>query len=154
MPKPMDFKDFISVDYTQTGDPQLAYNAKKRKLETPTGNTGEGIENEALNTQQRLARRRAFKKNKAKIALGRKRAEKKMANKETLTKRARKQARTLILKKLTKGISKDELSLPRKQEIEKRLDKMGPRIDKIARKLIPKVRKQELERKRGKKKES
>ena len=28
---PMSFKQFVNVDYTQTGDGQLAYNAKKRK---------------------------------------------------------------------------------------------------------------------------
>lgn len=148
MAKPLGFKDFVSVDYTQTGDDQLAYNAKKRKKDIPAGNTGE-----ALDMTQRLARRRSFKKNKAKIALGRKRAAKRMANMDTLKKRAQKQARTQVMKKLTKGIPKDELSLPKRQEIEKRLDKMKPRIDKIAKRLIPKVRKMEMDRKKRPKKD-
>lgn len=149
MAKPLGFKDFVSVDYTQDGDDQVAYNAKKRKKHIPTGNTGEEVESEALDMTQRLARKRSFKKNKAKIALGRKRAAKRTATMDVLKKRAQKQARTLVMKKLTKGIPKDELSLPRRQEIEKRLDKMKPKIDKIAKRLIPQVRKKEMERKKG-----
>ena len=148
MAKPLGFKDFVSVDYTQDGDDQVAYNAKKRKKHIPTGNA-----DEALDITQRLARKRSFKKNKAKIALGRKRAAKRMASMDVLKKRAQKQARNLVMKKLTKGIPKDELSLPRRQEIEKRLDKMKPKIDKIAKRLIPKVRKMEIERKKSPKKD-
>ena len=148
MAKPLGFKDFVSVDYTQDGDDQVAYNAKKRKKHIPTGNTGE-----ALDMTQRLARKRSFKKNKAKIALGRKRAMKRVASLDVLKKRAQKQARTQVMKKLTKDVPKDELSLARRQEIEKRLDKLKPRIDKIAKKLIPVVRKKELERKKGPKKD-
>lgn len=144
MAKPLRFKDFVSVDYTDSGDEELARNAKKRKQDIPTGNT-----DEALDMTQRMARKRAFKKNKAKIALGRKRAEKRMANMDTLKKRAKKAARMQILKKLTKDVPKDELSMSRRQDIEKRLDKMKPRIDKIAKKLLPQVRKSELERKRN-----
>lgn len=147
--KPLRFKDFTSVDYTQTGDDQLAYNAKKRKKDIPTGNTGEEVENEALDMTQRLARGRMFKKNKAKIALGRKRAQRKIASMDTLKKRARKAARNVLLKKLTKDTPKGELSLSRRQDIEKRLDKKKNVIDKLSRKLLPQVRKKEMERKKG-----
>lgn len=50
---------------------------------------------------------------------------------------------------MTKGMSKGELTFARRQEIEKRLDKMGSRIDKLAMKLLPKIRKAEMARKRG-----
>lgn len=153
MPKPMGLKNFIAVDYTQTGDDQLAYNAKKRKRDIPTGNTGEGVEKEALNVQQRLARARQLRKSKAKIAIGRKRAARRFASMEVLKKRARKAARKAIYKKLTKGIDKSELSPARRAEIEKRLDKMKPRIDRIAKKMLPKVRKLEKERKQAKRAE-
>jgi len=105
---------------------------------------------EALNMTQRLARGRTFKKNKAKIALGRKRAERKLASMDTLKKRARKAARNVLMKKLTKDTPKSELSLSRRQDIEKRLEKKKPMIDKLARKLLPAVRKKEMERKKGK----
>jgi len=105
---------------------------------------------EALSMQQRMARSRAFKKNKAKIAIGRKRAEKKIASLDVLKKRARKAAREVLLKKITKNIPKSELSLSKRQSIEKQLDKKKAVIDKLARKMIPQVRKKELERKKGK----
>lgn len=106
---------------------------------------------EALTMQQRMAKSRAFKKNKAKIAIGRKKAARKIASLDVLKKRARKAARDVILKKITKDIPKSELSMSRRQSIEKQLDKKKAVIDKLARKMIPQVRKKELERKKGKK---
>jgi hypothetical protein len=155
MAKPMSLKTFLNVDYTQTGDPQQAYNAKKRKRDIGAGSDAEYASTnppnpkEALNVQQRMKLSRSLKKNKAKIAMGRKRAARKVANIDTLKKRAQKQARNQFLNKITKDVPKDELSLSRRQGIEKRLDKMKPKIDKLARKLLPQVRKGELEKKRG-----
>lgn len=123
--KPLRFKEFDSVD------------------------TNEEVAQEALTVQQRMAKSRQMKKLAPKIAIGRKRAARKMANMDTIKKRARKAARNIILKKLTKDIPKDELSMSRRQDIEKRLDKMKPKIDKLAQKMLPKVRKKELERKKG-----
>ena len=123
--KPLRFKEFDSVD------------------------ANEEVTQEALTVQQRMAKSRQMKKLAPKIAIGRARAARKMANMDTLKKRARKAARNIILKKLTKDIPKDELSMSRRQDIEKRLDKMKPKIDKLAQKVLPQVRKKELERKRG-----
>lgn len=145
------FKDFLTVDYTQTGDGQLARNAKKRKMDTPTGNTGEAVEptDEALTMQQRRARSRQMKKYQARLKVGRKKASAKVANLDVLKRRAQKAARAAIAKKITKGIPKGDLTPARKQEIEKRLDKMQPRINRVAKKLLPKLRQAELARKRG-----
>jgi hypothetical protein len=143
MPKPLGFKDFLTVDYTETGDGQLAYNAKRRKRDD-----GEGPY-EALTVQQRMAKSRQMKKMKAKIALGRKRAERKVASVDVLKKRAAKQARNFFAKKITKGQDKSDLGLARRTDIEKRLDKMKPKIDKLARKMLPKIRKKEIEKKKG-----
>lgn len=122
MAKPLRFKDYLSEDT-----------------------------DEALDMTQRLALKRSFKKNKAKIALGRRRAAKRTANMDTLKKRARKQARNILLKKLTKDTPKSDLSLARRKDLEKRLDKKKNVIDKMARKMLPQVRKQDLARKRGSK---
>ena len=146
--KPLRFKDFDTVDYTGTGDEELASKASRRKKID-----NEEVQDEALSMTQRLARGRQMKKLKSKIALGRKRAMRKTANLDTLKKRAKKQARNMIAKKLTKGVSKGDLNMARRMEIEKRLDKMKPKIDKLAKKLLPIVRKQELARKKGKGKE-
>ena len=141
---PMSFKQFVNVDYTQTGDGQLAYNAKKRKTSIDTS--------EALDASQRRKLAMRMKRNKARIAMGRKRAERKTANMDTLKKRAKRQARIQFAKKLTKGIPKGDLTVARRKEIEKRLDKpaLKNRIDRVARKLIKTVRKHEMERKRAK----
>ena len=106
---------------------------------------------EALNMQQRMARKRLMKRYKSRIAIGKKRAARKMANKKTLEKRSMRQARNQLAKKLTRGIPKKELSFARKQEIEKRLDKpsMQTRIKRMARKMFKDVRKKEVERKKG-----
>ena len=104
---------------------------------------------EALTIQQRLQRSRNMKKKRAVIAMGRRRAMRKMAPKDKLIKRARRAARNEIIKKLTKGVPKSELNNARKREIERRVDKMKPRVDRIARKLFPQVRKKEVARRKG-----
>jgi hypothetical protein len=144
----LSFKDFLVVDYTPGMPDQVSYNAMKRKR----GRIGEEVEStdEALDFSQRRARARQMKKYKAKIAMGRRRAAKKPADMERLKKRADKQARTQIFKKLSKGVDKGELPPSRRKEIETRLDKMKPRIQKIARKILPKVRKMDRERRMAK----
>ena len=96
---------------------------------------------EAATMQQRLKMKQAFKKNKGKIALGKKKAAKKLASKETLLKRATKQARDAIVKKLTKGKGKGELSFAQRASIEKKVDKKKAAIAKIAKKKLPDVKK-------------
>jgi len=150
------FKDFLSVDYTQTGDGQLAKNAKKRKMDTTGGNNAEysstngpSKTDEALGMAQRRARARQMKKYATRLKMGRKRAAAKMADAPRLKRRAQKAARNALAKKLTKGISKSELTPARKMEIEKRLDKMKPRVARLAKKMLPTIRKKELARRQG-----
>ena len=151
MEKPLSFKDFMLVGMDIYDDEYISYRRWKMKR------TNEEIESdtdpveEALTLQQRMKRARTFKRLAPKIKRGRERAKRRMANKETLEKRARKAARKFILKKLTKGIPKSELSFSRKQEIEKRLDKpnVKKRINMLSRKMLKDVRKKEIERKKG-----
>ena len=106
---------------------------------------------EALNLQQRMKRSRLMKRMKTRIAVGRKRAKKRMANKKTLEKRSMRQARNAIAKKLTRGIPKKELTFARKKEIEKRLEKpaLQQRIKRLAKRMFKDVRKKEVQRKKG-----
>ena len=140
----LSFKDFLTVDYTPGMPEEISYAAMKRKR----GRIGEDVD-EALNFQQRRARARQMKKNKAKIAMGRRRAARKAADPKRLMKRARKAAINTLFKKLAKGQSRSELPAGRRQEIEKRIEKMKPRVDKIARKMLPQIRKLEKERRMG-----
>ena len=57
----------------------------------------------------------------------------------------------MIFKKLSKGKSRSELPPARRQEIEKRLERMKGRIQKIALRIVPKVRAMEKKRKQGQK---
>jgi len=134
------FKDFNPVDYRPGEDDQVNHNAIKRRRQ-----------DEALSLAQRRARSRMLKRIKAKIAIGRKKAARRTASMQVLEKRANKQARNLIFKKLAKGKSRNDLPPARRMEIEKRLDKMKGRIQKIAQRILPKVRKMEMQRKQGKK---
>lgn len=106
---------------------------------------------EALTPMQRRARGRLMKRFKSRIELGRKRALRRFADPQRLKNRARKAARKAILMKITKGIPKDELTFARRQEIEKRLDtpRMKQRIERLSVKLLPSIRKKEMERHRG-----
>tara|TARA_X000001316_G_C922263_1_gene37266 strand:- start:4003 stop:4443 length:441 start_codon:yes stop_codon:yes gene_type:complete len=142
------FKDYLNVDYTQTGDGQLALNAKKRKRADQEHEAVEPTD-EALTMAQRRAKSRQMKKYQARLKVGRSKARMRVASSKVLAKRARKQARNMIAKKLTKGISKADLTPARKQEIEKRLDKMAPRVTRLAKKITPKLRQAELGKKRG-----
>ena len=98
---------------------------------------------------QRRARARQMKKYATRLKMGRKRAMAKMADAPRLKKRAQKAARAALAKKLTKGIAKSELTPARKQEIEARLDKMKQRVNRLAKKMLPTIRKKELARRQG-----
>lgn len=103
---------------------------------------------EALNMAQRMKAKINFRKNKAKIAMGRKRAEKRIASPEKLKARARKAARKAVEKKLLRNKDKDDLGLSQRQELEKRVDAKKGLIDKLARKLLPVMKKKEMEKHR------
>ena len=147
--KPLSFDDLHVTQYRPGEDELTNYRAYRRKRR---GYIGESVEtDEALDMRQRLAKSRSFRRFKSKIKLGRDRAKKRMAKPEVLKRRANKAARNVILKKLTKGIPKSELSFARRTEIEKRLDKpqVKKRLSMLARRMYKDVRKKEVDRKKG-----
>ena len=95
---------------------------------------------EAASARTRMKMKIAMKKNKAKIALGRKKAAKKLASPEQLKKRAEKTARNMLLKKILKDRGKEDLSFSGRQDIEKKLDKKKAAIKKIAKKILPSIK--------------
>lgn len=95
---------------------------------------------EALNIQQRMKRKQVMRRNKAKIALGRKRAARKMASAEVRQGRAKKQAKNIIIKKILKNRDKSDLSYGSRAALEKMVAKRKGAIDRLTRKLLPKVR--------------
>ena len=108
---------------------------------------------EALTLQQRRARGRKMKLKRRQIEVGRKRALKRAADPKRLKSRAEKAARNAIFRRLAKGKSRSEVPAQRKQEIERRMEKMKSRIQRLAIKLVPKVRQLDKERRASKQEE-
>ena len=100
--------------------------------------------NEVLTVQQRRARGRVMKR----LAIARKRKMRKIAGAEQLQKRAQKAAKNILRKKIAgkKGESYADLSPQQKFAIDKMVQKRAGAIPKIARKLLPKIKKAEKER--------
>lgn len=96
---------------------------------------------EAMSLQHRMKMKASFRKNKAKIALGKKKAAKKLASPEKLKSRAEKQARDILIKKILKDKSKSDLSYAGRAGIEKKLANKKGAIKKIAKKLLPAIKK-------------
>lgn len=143
------FKDMMVVDYAPGEPDEIKYRRHRKRRTGLDRGLNDSVEtDEALTVPQRLAKSRQMKKYKSRLKLGRQRAARRIASKEKLEKRARKKAREAILKKLTKDIPKSDLTYARRAELEKRLDKMKPRIDRMAKKMLPKVRQAELSKRR------
>lgn len=106
------------------------------------------LDEATLNPQQRRRKAMQFKRMHAKVELGQKRAKTRFADPKRLLHRAKRAARKAVFVKLTKGISKDELTYQRRQEIEKRLDTPGMKvkIERLALKMLPKERQAEIQR--------
>lgn len=106
---------------------------------------------EALTLQQRRQRAITMRKFKAKIANAKKRAMKKPATMEKLKKRARKAAINILRAKLggEGGKSYGNLSVSQKIMIDKKVEKKKGAIDRIAKKLVPQMKRKEAERRKS-----
>lgn len=98
----------------------------------------------------RLKRKQNIRKYKSKLKLGRLRASKRTASRDVLKKRANRAARTMMFKKLVKGKSKGDLSYSARGSYEKLVNRRAGAIKAIAKRLVPKARKAEMDRKKGK----
>ena len=100
-----------------------------------------------LNRQQRRKRALAMKRARFKIKRGRDKAKRKVASMDVLKKRARKAAIKFMKKKFTKNRNYDDLSAGEKEIIDKRIAKISTkRLDAIAKKLLPKIKQKERDR--------
>lgn len=138
--------DLDVVDYKPGEDKHSKRNANKRKKADIEHESveleGEQID-EVLNVAQRRKRAIITKRNKAKLKRGRQKASRRIADKDRLKNRARRQAKAELVKKLTKGVAKGNLSPQRKAEVERRLQKMDARVQRSQKKLLPSVRKRD-----------
>ena len=103
---------------------------------------------EALTRQQRRQRSLLMRKYKNKMKRGREKAKKRTATLDVLKKRARKEAITSLKQKFAKNRRYAELSYAEKEIIDKRVEKISKeRIERLAKKLLPKVKERERSRK-------
>ena len=108
-------------------------------------------QDEALTIAQRNKKSRLMKAKGKIIARKRAISMKKKKTPEKIKKTAQKQARDMLAKKILKDRSKADLSISGKENLEKKLDKKKVLIKRIAKKLIPKIKKAESERLKKKK---
>jgi len=101
-----------------------------------------------LNQQQRLKRGRMMKRIAKKVARMRKIRAKRMADTNRLMKRSRKQAIQFLRKRVAgeRGREYRELGRGEKITIDKLVQKKSAMIDRLAKRLLPKVRKAEIAR--------
>jgi len=104
--------------------------------------------NEVLTVAQRRARGRLMKRLGKRIAIARKRKMRKVAGADQLQKRSMKAAKNVLRKKIAgkRGESYAELSPQQKIMIDKMVQKRAGAIPKIAKKLLPRIKKAEKER--------
>ena len=126
------FKDYVAEDA-----------ALEKELEALID---EELENEAVSIQTRMKMKANLRRNKAKIAVGKRKAARKVADADVLKKRANRQARAAVLAKILKDKDKEELSYGARAAAEKRLETKKGLIARLARKLLPKVRKADREK--------
>ena len=104
---------------------------------------------EAINMITRLKRSRIMKRIQAKLKLGRKKTDRKIVSDEdVLMGRARRQTRMNMLKKWLKGKPIAMLGYKEKEKYEKKLKGMKKRIEQLAKKLLPQIRKDEKNKKK------
>ena len=103
--------------------------------------------NEVWSMQRRRKQGQTMRRKANVIARARKRKLSRFADAKTLKKRSQKAAREILFKKLTAGKTKGEIeSKQMLMSIEKRLEKHKEKINKLAIKILPKIKKKEAER--------
>ena len=103
-------------------------------------------QDEALSKAARMKKSRLMKMKGKMIAKKREISMKRKASPEKIKKRAMKKARDILAKKILKDRSKSDLSISGKEGLEKKLNAKTAIIKKIAKKLIPQIKKAETER--------
>jgi hypothetical protein len=95
---------------------------------------------ERIRAKQRLRRTKAKRERAEKIAL------RKYSTTQVVNKRARRLAVKALKKRFTKGRDLNKLSVAEKERLEQRIQRLKPIINRIALKMIPRVRKLEKQR--------
>lgn len=112
-------------------------------------NINEEVENldEALTRQQRLKRKMLMRRLAPRIAIGRRKAERRKASPEVLKKRAKRQVIQKLKQKFSRGQRYQDLDYGQRQKIDDRVAKIPQsRINMLMKRVLPKVKQAEKER--------
>lgn len=101
---------------------------------------------EAISATSRLRRGQKMRGRRTQLSLARKMKLRRTSNMATLKKRSKLAARRAIMKRLLRGRGKSSLSVGEKNRIENQIRNMGPLVNALSMKMLPKVR--SLEQKR------
>lgn len=150
--KPDEFKKGLPRKLQRDAD--KIYNAVRDGMKLAEELEALGLLDEAVLTlQQRRQRALTMRKFKNKIKIARQKSMRKAATMDKLKSRARKKAINIIRAKVAgkKGANYSQLSPGEKMMIDKRVAKKKAVINKIAKRMIPQIRKLDLQRLSGKK---
>jgi len=115
-------------------------------------NLGESVQlDEILSVQGRLKRRFAARKNKQKLKVARNIALRRGSTPDRLKKRAVRGARGMVYKRLLRGRDKRTLPPAEKARFEKMIQRFAPLVQRFAVKLLPRMRKMEINRMKSRK---
>ena len=145
--KKLTFKDFITVDHAMTGDEYLAYQAQKRRR-GHFDTQGESVEHvgEDMDVGQRRKAGQRMKRMANRIKIAKKKSMKRTPTGDVVDKRARKQARAELGKKLSGGKSTSDLSVAQRRQVGKKVNKQQGRLDSLTKRKRPEVRKMHRDR--------
>lgn len=101
---------------------------------------------EALTVQQRMKRGQIARRTAKKRARAAARKRKRMKNASELQAKAMRAARTRLAKRMLGSLSMADLSISQKVNLAKKLEKKKGAIKKLSKRLLPAVRKQEMQR--------
>lgn len=146
-------REYFEKEYGDKADEVMhgtAMNMAKKQHKVAEGRFQSELERqlqlEVLNMQQRRKIGMRMKRLAKKIARSKARKKKRMKNPNELKVKANKQARSILFKKMSGGKAAGELSIGARIAIGKKLDKKKGAIAKLAKRLMPKVKKAEVER--------
>jgi hypothetical protein len=106
---------------------------------------------EVLSVQGRLKRRFAARKNRQKLKVARNIALRRGSTPDRLKKRATRGARGLVYKRLLRGRSKTNMPPAEKARLEKMLQLYTPLVQRLSVRLLPNMRKMEIQRMKNRK---
>lgn len=140
----MTFEDMVDLDMY---DEEELEDISAYDIDDEDFNEDEELEiSEALSVQGRMKRRFAARRNRQKLKVARMRASRRAADPARIKKRAQRGARNVIKQRFARGRDVSKMPPQEKARIEAMAQRMAPLVARLATRMMPQVRKNELNR--------